>query len=59
MGMFFMLRVFTNHVGYDADSTKTAVFLSTGDANPTRFTVNDYTTDAVVFSGEPVAVVRL
>lgn len=55
-GLIEMLRILTNHIGYDSADTKTAVFQGEKDIVPTSFTVYDYKTDEAVLSGAPVEV---
>lgn len=49
-------QVIINHVGYDTESTKTAVFQGTKELKPVSFDVVNYATNKVVFSGTPVEV---
>ena len=51
-----MVQVITNHVGYDADYTKNAVFCGEAGMKPVSFDVINHADGAVVFSGKPVEV---
>ena len=49
-----MVQVITNHVGYDADYTKNAVFCGEAGMKPVSFDVINHADGAVVFSGKPL-----
>lgn len=48
-----MTSIFTNHIGYDSDDTKNAVYRLQHDEKPVRFRVIDETTGEVAFEGVP------
>lgn len=51
-----MLKVLTNHIGYDTDATKTAVFQGEKNVPAKSFQVLSYLDDSVVFTGTPTPV---
>lgn len=48
-----MVQILTNHVGYDCDDTKSAVFQGTKEIKPSSFEVINYETGEIAFSGSP------
>lgn len=51
-----MISVYTNHIGYDSDDTKNAVYRREGDKTPICFYVIEETTGEAVFEGTPTEV---
>lgn len=49
-----MIQILTNHLGYDADSTKTAVFQAEKGIVAESFSVIDRQTEKVVYTGTPI-----
>ena len=48
------VSIFTNHIGYDSNDTKSAVYRVRADETPVKFNVVCDKTDAPVFEGVPV-----
>lgn len=51
-----MVQILTNHIGYDLDSTKTAVFQGRKDITPSTFFVKSFEGDMTIFEGVPTLV---
>lgn len=51
-----MVQILTNHVGYDVNATKTAIFQGVKELKPECFSVIRYKDDEVVYTGTPIEV---
>ncbi|MCX7747823.1 MAG: glycoside hydrolase family 9 protein [Clostridia bacterium] len=51
-----MVQILTNHIGYNKDATKTAVFQATKEIQPETFFVVRYKDSEVVYTGTPIEV---
>ncbi len=51
-----MVQILTNHIGYDMNATKTAVFQGTKEQKPENFSLVCYKTSEIVYTGTPIEV---